>query len=297
METLQNCPICESAEQKELLVCIDDTVTKEKFSIRECVSCGFNFTNPRPNERQLGNYYESEDYVSHSNTSKGLINFTYQIVRKYTLRSKLNLINSLSTKGNILDIGCGTGEFLNICKENKWNTTGIEPSNKGRNQAIQNYALQVYDEAGINKLEKNKFDVITMWHVLEHVPQLQQRIEEIKTLLKKGGTLVIAVPNRMSYDAKLYKENWAGYDVPRHLYHFSPQDITNLFEKHSFKIQKIKPMNFDAFYVSMLSEKIKTGKSNFIKGLIIGSLSNIKSLFHKYTCSSQIYILRRNDSK
>ena len=297
MEKIENCPICDSKESSKILECVDDTVSKEKFSVVRCVKCGFNYTNPRPNENELYKYYESKDYVSHSDTNKGLINSLYHIVRKHTLKSKVKLINSWSKKGSILDIGSGTGHFLKACNENGWKTTGIEPSEKTRNTAIKTLNLDIREESDIERLDHKTFDVITMWHVLEHVPRLNQRIEEIKNLLKNEGTLFVAVPNRTSYDAKIYQENWAGYDVPRHLYHFSPEDIKNLFKKHEFEVVEIKPMIFDSFYVSMLSEKIKTGKAKFIKGAVNGLISNVLSTKNANTSSSQIYILKRNKAK
>ena len=297
MEKIENCFVCGSIQHSKILECIDDTVSKEKFTIVKCGKCGFNFTNPRPIENELYKYYESNDYVSHSDTNKGLINSLYHTVRKYTLKRKVKLINTLSKKGSILDIGSGTGHFLKACNENGWRTTGIEPSESTRKTAIKNLNLDIREENQIELLEHKTFDVITMWHVLEHVPKLNERIEEINNLLKEEGTLIIAVPNRMSYDARIYKENWAGYDVPRHLYHFSPEDIKNLFEKHGFEVVKIKPMIFDAFYVSMLSEKIKTGRPNFLKGVINGLISNMLSINKANTSSSQIYILKRNKAK
>lgn len=294
METIHSCPVCESTKKAtKNLTCTDDTVSKETFEIKKCTDCGFMYTDPRPEENELYRYYESEDYVSHSNTSKGLINFLYQNIRKYTLVKKVKLINSLSLKDKILDIGSGTGDFLNACKQNGWETTGIEPNENARLLAINNHKLDIKEEADINTLKKESFNVITMWHVLEHVPQLNRRVEEIKQLLKRNGTLIVAVPNRMSFDAQHYKENWAGYDVPRHLYHFSPKDIEKLFSKHGFEVIKTKPMIFDAFYVSMLSEKIKTGKAKILKGFVNGLVSNILSLIHEKTSSSQIYIIKK----
>ncbi len=293
METLKNCPICNSTETKLFLSCVDHTVSRETFDIVQCNSCDFRFTNPRPEESKLGEYYKSEEYVSHSNTKKGFVNSTYQLVRKYTLLKKLQLISKHFKTGKILDIGCGTGEFLNTCKIAKWNTLGVEPSPEARKMATENYGLDVREELEIKNLESERFDVITMWHVLEHVPKLNERIEDLKRLIKTNGIIIIAVPNCNSLDAKTYKEQWAAYDVPRHLYHFTPKDIESIFKKHGLKTVQILPMVFDSFYVSMLSEKIKTGKTNIIKSLWNGFRSNVAGARTGKTYSSQIYIIRK----
>ena len=293
METLAACPVCDQDKTTPFLTCIDNTVSRETFSIVQCSSCGFKFTNPRPEEDKLGNYYKSEGYVSHSNTKKGFVNSTYQTVRKYTLLKKLQLISSYFKTGNLLDIGCGTGEFLNTCKQAKWSVVGIEPSADARRMGIDNFGVDVRDEAEINNLESGSFDIITMWHVLEHVPNLNERIEDLRRLIKPNGIIIIAVPNCNSLDATIYKESWAAYDVPRHLYHFTPKDIESVFKKHELKLFRILPMVFDSYYVSLLSEKIKTGKPNILKAMWNGFRSNISAIKSGKTYSSQIYLIRK----
>ncbi|MES2593548.1 MAG: class I SAM-dependent methyltransferase [Bacteroidota bacterium] len=293
MKFLSTCPICETAQMQTFLACRDNTVSHETFTIVECDSCGFKFTNPRPEESRLGEYYKSEEYVSHSNTNKGFINSAYQLVRKYTLQKKLLLISKFYRSGKILDIGCGTGEFLKTFKDAKWNTLGIEPSPEVRKLARENYGLDVREEADIKNLEPASFDVITMWHVLEHVPDLNDRIEDLKRLIKPKGLIVVAVPNCSSLDAKIYKENWAAYDVPRHLYHFTPKDIETVFNKHELTVFRVLPMVFDSFYVSMLSEKYRSGKSNIPLALWNGFRSNLAAIKYGKTYSSQIYLIRK----
>lgn len=293
MEQLSRCPICESDQFEPFLRCEDYTVSRETFQIVNCKNCGFKFTNPRPEESQLGKFYKSEEYVSHSNTNKGFINSTYQSVRKYTLLKKLQLISKYFKTGKILDIGCGTGEFLNTCKNAKWITIGIEPDNDARQMAIKNFELDVRDESELKNLSDQSFDVISMWHVLEHVPKLNERIEELKRLIKPNGIIIIAVPNCDSLDAKIYTEFWAAYDLPRHLYHFTPKDIESIFRKHSMKVFRILPMIFDSFYVSMLSEKYKFGKINYARAFTNGLRSNLAALKTGKTYSSQIYLIRK----
>lgn len=292
MNKITNCPICGHHSFNSVLVCKDHTVSHKEFSIVECNKCHFWFTNPIPKIEEIGKYYESEDYVSHSNTNKGLIHKLYQSVRNYTLKQKLGLIDGLKTEGkNILDIGSGTGEFANICQTNGWNVIGIEPSDKARQLSIDNYQLDIKKEDQIANLESGSMDIVSMWHVLEHVYYLEDRMKEIKRLLKNEGFLIIAVPNRLSYDAQHYQENWAAYDLPRHLYHFTPNDISNLSDKFGFKVVKTLPMKFDSFYVSMLSEKYKTGSINYIKAFLNGLASNNKA-GDKNEYSSQIYFLK-----
>ena len=294
MEKISNCPVCNGTQFSQIMVCEDHTVSRETYPIVGCNSCGFKFTNPRPEPTELGKYYKSEDYVSHSNTKKGFINSTYQSVRKYTLLKKLQLISKYFKTGKVLDIGCGTGEFLNICKNAKWSTIGIEPSSDARKMAIEKYGLDIKEEAEIKNLEPESFDVISMWHVLEHVPNLNERIEDLRRLIKPNGIIIIAVPNCESLDAKIYKENWAAYDVPRHLYHFTPKDIESIFKNHGMEMFKILPMVFDSFYVSMLSEKIRTGKTNIIRSMWNGLRSNLSAIKTGKTYSSQIYLIRKS---
>jgi len=295
MEELNNCPICKGTEFTFLRKCRDFTVSQEEFSLISCAKCGLVFTNPRPDATNISKYYESPDYISHSNSRKGLINQLYQTVRSYSLKKKLALINQLKLKNKvILDIGCGTGEFLAVCDKDGWKTLGIEPNQSARNQAIENWNLKVYPESHLNSIdEKNKPQVITMWHVLEHVHSLEERLNQIKTLLQSNGYLIIAVPNPESWDAEHYQNHWAAYDVPRHLYHFSPSVLKKYIESSGFEHQKSIPMKFDSFYVSMLSEKYKRGKQNLINALFNGFRSNLKAKNDPEKYSSVIYIFRK----
>jgi 2-polyprenyl-3-methyl-5-hydroxy-6-metoxy-1,4-benzoquinol methylase len=295
MVKLKNCPLCNSTASSTFITCTDFTVSRETFHIEQCSDCGFKYTNPRPELSVIGSYYQSENYISHSNTKKGIINKAYQAIRKYTLVKKVNLINSLSGRGRLLDIGCGTGEFLNECQKDNWTTViGIEPDEIARNCAKDNYSLNVFPEAELSTLESNSFDVITMWHVLEHVYNLQDRMKEVRRLLKKSGTLIIAVPNCSSFDASYYKEFWAAYDVPRHLYHFVPGDIVRLCRMQNQSVIQMYPMFFDSYYVSMLSENYRKTPLGIIPAICIGWVSNIKAKYFSKTptFSSQVYIIR-----
>lgn len=291
MKTYKNCPVCYSDKFANFMVCKDYTVSKSDFQLVKCQECSFVFTNPIPEESEIGSFYESEEYISHSNTSKGLVNKLYQVVRNYTIQKKIKLLVSLNKNRRLLDIGSGTGEFLHACRLQGFDIQGIEPSESGRKYSSEEYKIEAHTEEKLKNFEESSFDFITMWHVLEHVYHLNDRIEEIYRLLAKDGFLIVAVPNLESYDASLYKEYWAAYDVPRHLYHFSKRDIERLFGRHNFKLIQTLPMKFDAYYVSMLSERYKNGGSGIIKGFLNGFLSNLKAQRGGY--SSQIYILQK----
>ncbi len=290
------CPNCNSKEISPVITCKDFTVSSENFEIWDCKNCMLRFTQNVPGKEAIGKYYQSENYISHSDTSKGFINNLYHKVRKRTLVQKRKLVENTIGKqtGNILDLGCGTGAFLNTMKEANWGTTGLEPDKTARAKALELYGLYLENADNFYLLTPKSFDAITMWHVLEHVHDLHQYIDQLKKLLKPGGKVFIAVPNYTSYDAGYYREFWAAYDVPRHLYHFSPQAMKKLLNQHGMQIEKTEPMWFDSIYVSMLSEQYKTGKSNFIKALSVGGLSNFKALADNKKCSSVIYIASSN---
>ena len=269
----------------------DHSVSQEIFDLYYDESLDMLVTNPQPDSENLGKYYDSPNYISHTDGNKSLFEKLYQAVKNIALKNKLNLINSLSeNKGKILDIGAGTGDFLAFVKQNGWQTIGVEPSQKAKEIALKK-GVDFVNET--SELDNQSFDIITMWHVLEHVPDLEKQIHELKRLLKPNGTLIVAVPNFKSFDANHYKEFWAAYDVPIHFWHFSKTAIKLLFEKQNMKLEKVLPMKFDAFYVSLLSEKFKTGKMNYIKAFFIGLKSNFKA---KQTSeySSHIYILKNN---
>ena len=294
MHTTQNCEICNNSEFYLYIKSEDFSVSQKEFKIVKCKNCNFIFTNPRPKDENLGEYYISEKYISHTNTSKGLFEKLYQLVRKHAIKGKFKLASSLIKEGFILDIGCGTGEFLNKCKENNWETKGIEPSKIARKQAQSNFNLNVSESTDLDEIEE-KVDIISMWHVLEHVPNLNETLEEFNRILKHKGNVIIAVPNLESYDASYYKKHWAAYDLPIHLHHFSENSISKLFKKYNFKLIKTKGMKFDSYYVSLLSEEYKFGKKNFIKSFIIGSISNLFGLFTKRGYSSTIYIFEKGN--
>lgn len=278
-----------SKNLKNYLTVKDNSVSKETFELLYDENLDLLITSPQPSENDLGRYYESDDYISHTDGKRSIFEKAYHFIKNIALKNKLSLINDLQkSKGDLLDIGAGTGDFLLVAKQNGWKTMGIEPSEKAKTIAEKK---GVELKSNLFDFADHSFDVITMWHVLEHVPNLENQIKELKRLVKPNGSIIIAVPNFKSFDAKYYKEFWAAYDVPRHLWHFSKSAIEKLFAQEDLKLQKILPMKFDSFYVSLLSEKYKTGKMNYLKAFSIGLKSNLKAK-KNFEYSSHIYVLK-----
>lgn len=270
----------------------DHSVSGEEFQLIYNEELDMLETFPQPKTEQLADYYESEDYISHTDTKRNVLEFVYHAVRKIALKRKLKLINSFNSETkHLLDIGCGTGDFLETALKANWTITGIEPNVQARAIANSKTNTAVFEAEHINQLKPNSFDVITLWHVLEHLPDLEQQIKLFKSLLKPNGTLVIAVPNFKSYDAQYYKNFWAAYDVPRHLWHFSKTAISELVQKEHMQLEQTLPMKFDAYYVSLLSEKYKSGWMNPFKAFWMGWHSNYGAR-RSQEYSSHIYIIK-----
>lgn len=288
-EEIEKCPVCSGNKFSNKITCADHMLSNEKFILTECANCSFLFTNPRPTSKDIGTYYKSDEYISHSNKSTNLINTIYKIARHFTMAKKVSLINSIANQKTILDYGCGTGDFLYTSQKKGWKITGFEPDKIAREKAIDLTKTSVL--SSIEELKQiQEVSLITLWHVLEHITELNSTFDILKSKLSPNGKFLIAVPNYKSYDARLYKDFWAAYDVPRHLYHFS-QDTMKLFlNKHGLKIYNTIPMKLDSFYVSLLSEKYKYGKSNYIKSFINGYKSNVYAQKNQNNYSSIIYI-------
>ena len=291
----QTCPCCGSKNISAVLSVKDYTVSQVTFQVFECADCTLRFTQDIADEANIGKYYQSENYISHSDTHEGIINKLYHYVRSITLRNKYKIVctQTKKTTGSLMDIGAGTGAFANFMKTAKWTVTGLEPDITARTVAYNKFQLELKSPAELFNLPENSFDAITMWHVLEHVHNLDGYMNAFGKLLKQEGKLFIAVPNYTSYDASVYKEYWAAYDVPRHLYHFSPTSIKLLANKHNLNVIAIKPMWYDSFYISMISEQYKNRKGNLISAFFVGLISNIKTLANPQKCSSLIYIMSK----
>lgn len=286
------CPVCGGKTAASFLKVTDHSSSQKVFEVWRCPACTACFTQDAPSQNEIGAYYQFEDYISHTDTKKGLVNRVYHFVRGITLNSKKKIVQKAAgiKNGHLLDIGCGTGAFINKMKESGWQVTGLEPDETARKKCVENYGITPQLPDTLFELPEQSFDAITLWHVLEHVHRLQDYLQKIKALLKPGGVLIIAVPNYTAHDAKVYQQYWAAWDVPRHLYHFSPASMNTLLSAHGLTVQQTKPMWFDSFYVCMLSAKYRRG--SMIKAMFAGLNSNLKALFDNKQCSSVIYIAK-----
>ena len=290
------CPVCNHSNPQIAIESQDFSLTQQSFSILHCTNCSVRFTSPLPNQDEIGQYYQFDEYISHTDVKEGWMNRLYHIVRSKTLAQKTNWIQSLFTgyKGHLLDIGAGTGAFAHAMQQKSWKVTGLEPDAATRERAYENYKLHLQSTDIIFELPVNEFDVITMWHVLEHVHALKPYLNQCFKSLKLHGRLIIAVPNYTSFDASYYKKYWAAYDLPRHLYHFSPKSMTILLNEMGFEIVSLKPMWYDSFYVSLLSEKYKaSGKLGKLLAGCIGLISNLIAIRDAPRCSSIIYEIKK----
>ncbi len=286
--------MCGKTELQNKLVVEDKSVSKESFAIQQCAACSFQFTNPRPDFANIGRYYESEEYVSHNSGAGGVINQAYKVARFFTMRRKVALLNKQAPrKGKLLDYGCGTGHFLAAAKASGWQVAGLEPNPRAREEASRRVGQPIGMESLLT-FEPGSFEAITLWHVLEHVHELNDTLQQLIRLLKPDGVLIIAVPNVDSLDAQHYRQDWAAYDVPRHLYHFSPKTMTQLLKKHKMTVREVLPMMLDAYYVSMLSEKHRAERGGgLLTVLKAGYKSNQYAAQHDGQYSSLIYVVAR----
>jgi 2-polyprenyl-3-methyl-5-hydroxy-6-metoxy-1,4-benzoquinol methylase len=293
LETVSVCPICSSNRFKHLMVARDYTVTQSDFSLQQCEHCHFVVTSPRPDQNSIPVYYQSDKYISHTGGGKNLVDRIYLLARNYTLQSKYKLIKEYKALGSVLDYGCGTGAYLHYMQSHNWQIAGVEPSKAAAKKAYELTGKEIYHD--LNQIN-DKFEVITLWHVLEHIHNLNEKIIEIKDHLEKDGILFIGVPNHNSLDAKKYGVFWAGYDVPRHLWHFSNTNMKMLLEKNGFQLVNTVPMKLDSFYVSLLSENYKHPKKatlmRMVSAFLTGLTSN-NSARKTGQYSSLIYIARQ----
>jgi 2-polyprenyl-3-methyl-5-hydroxy-6-metoxy-1,4-benzoquinol methylase len=292
------CPICNKEDIAALLHTKDYSLTGEDFQIIQCANCSLEYTDPAPSKENIAPYYNFPSYISHTDTKEGIVNQIYHKVRNHTLTQKTNWVQSLFTghKGQLLEVGAGTGAFAHSMFKKGWKVTALEPDAASRQKALDNYDINLLPIEALFQLEPAKYEVITLWHVLEHVHDLNAYMKTFHSLLKPNGRLIIAVPNYTSYDAGFYKNYWAAYDVPRHLYHFSPLSMHYLAKKHKMTIVQKLPMWFDSFYVSLLSEKYKqSGMIGMMRAFSVGCISNLIALRNADRGSSLIYEIKKID--
>ncbi|MBQ8760157.1 MAG: class I SAM-dependent methyltransferase [Bacteroidales bacterium] len=289
------CPWCESENNFSFLKLKDYFLSQEDFEIYECKDCKLLFTVPCPTPSEIGKYYKSEEYLSHNEEKKGLVPTIYNFVKKINIKNKFKIAtDGISSDISLLDIGCGVGDFLLHAKNNSCKITGIEPSEDAREIAEKKLDTQILSPEELQNIPDESFDIITMWHVLEHVANLKEEIYHLQRLLKKNGRLILALPNYKSYDAEYYKDKWAAYDVPRHINHFSEESIRNIFKETNVQLIDIKPLKWDSYYISMLSEKYCKHNLSFVKGVVRGWKSNIKAnKTGQY--SSLVYIFEKSN--
>jgi SAM-dependent methyltransferase len=293
------CPLCSSEKIFLHFRCIDHFVSEGVFEVFKCLACSFEFTTGYPDEAEIGDYYESDDYISHSDTSTGFSNKIYHLARNIMMHRKRRIIENVTglEKGRLLDIGSGTGHFAGTMKKAGWHVKGVEINEKALEFSVSKFELDIISPNGINSLVANSFDCITLWHVLEHFHDPFKYVSDIFSLLKSGGICLVALPNCASYDAVYYGSSWAAYDVPRHLWHFSPVTFRLFLEKTGFVLVDLKTLPFDVFYISVLSEKYKGSRLAFLTGLIKAFLFALYSAFRKRKSSSIIYILRKSSDQ
>ena len=293
--THDKCPLCKSSAIKKRFACVDEFATGEQFDIFECTACGLAFTQNVPDEKEIDRYYESPTYISHSNTSKGFVNRVYHIVRRIMLQKKARKVEMLTglKNGRLLDYGAGTGHFARLMETRGWSVTAIEKNGKARELALKEFGFEMLPVEALSTIKDKELDVVTMWHVMEHIQEPDRMWDELHRILGDKGIAIIAVPNSASYDALKYKEHWAAYDVPRHLWHFTPSTVAQWGEKHGFVLDGQYTMPFDGFYISMLSEQYKGSRLHTIRGFWNGFKGWLLQCRRSSASSSIIYVFRK----
>lgn len=293
--TITTCPLCGGTRLEPALTCVDHCASGEAFHLCRCHDCGFLFTQDFPAADEIGRYYETPAYVSHSDTRKGLVNKLYHSVRSHMLKRKARLVAREAHRdtGRLLDIGTGTGYFPALMLRRGWQVDAVEKNDGARRFAKEHFGLDVLPEQALQTLDAESYDVITLWHVMEHIEPLNELWQRLNTLLAPKGMLVVAVPNASSFDADRYGAYWAAYDVPRHLWHFTPDTMQRFGTKHGFILAGRYPMPFDGFYVSMLTERYMHRTLPFVRGMLAGAMAWLASLMRKERSSSMIYVFRK----
>lgn len=290
------CPWCESEKTQIHLWLKDEFLTNEDFQIHECLRCGLLFTEPRPDKDKIGEYYKSEEYYSHQENKKGFIPKLYETVKSINLKNKYKVATDKKESGKMLDIGCGVGDFIKTAEAHNWECTGVEPSEDAKTIASKRIKARIYSSEELEQIPDETFDVITMWHVLEHVDDIRWQVAQLQRLIKKDGRIIIAVPNYKSYDAAYYNEKWAAYDVPRHLNHFNKETLTKIFKANGLELKETDKLPWDAYYISYMSEQYKHHSLPLIKGVYRGWLSNCKAR-KTGEWSSRIYVFEKQKTE
>lgn len=288
------CPWCDSDKTQINLWVKDEFLSHEDFHICECQNCGLLFTMPRPSKEKIGDYYKSEEYYSHQENKTGFIPKLYEKVKSINLKNKYKMATEGKSTGKLLDIGCGVGDFIHTAEQKGWQCIGVEPSEDAKNIAKKRVKANIINSEELEQLPDESFDVITMWHVLEHVDDLKWQMEQLQRLIKKQGRIVIAVPNYKSYDGQFYQNLWAAYDVPRHLNHFNKTTITKIFKTNGLELKETDKLVWDAYYISYMSEQYKHHSLALLRGALRGWVSNCKAR-RSGEWSSMVYIFEKKE--
>lgn len=288
-EKLTSCPVCEKTNLDNALIVKDHFYSGESFVLNKCESCTLLFTNPRPTAESISEYYNAPDYISHGGRSGSLTTLVYKVARSFALRKKEKLLWGFSSSRSLLDVGCGTGDFIAFSQQKGWEVYGIEPNGPAAQIAEKKITQPVYPD--LAEYIGPKVGIITFWHVLEHIHNLNDTLKRSRKILDDDGVIIVALPNHESWDAAKYGEFWAGWDVPRHLFHFNRKSVEALARNHKLRIEKILPMKLDSYYVSLLSERYLGNGFPYIKALMSGKRSNRLALKNN-NFSSLIYILK-----
>ncbi len=289
-----SCPICGHADCRPVFQVVDQLVSQQSFQLIECPHCSVRLTQDAPGAADSGAYYQSDEYISHTNTRQGLINQIYQLVRRRTLSQKIKWVERATglSGGRVLDVGSGTGAFVSALRRSGWRADGLEPDAAARQVGLRDYGITLMESDQLYQLPSGEFDAITLWHVLEHVHDLHGYMKEFRRVLKSGGRLLLALPNHTSWDADHFQQWWAAYDVPRHLYHFAPDSIRALAKRNGFECQSLRPLWYDAFYIALLSHQHQCGQNRWLSSMYVGLRSNWRAYFDRERGSSLVYVLK-----
>ena len=293
--SINRCPVCGHSSFKHFLNVPDWLVSKEVFELQQCEQCQFVFTANAPLEKDAGPYYNSEEYVEHSDTSSGLIYSVYHVARRAMLHYKYIKIKRLHAGKKLLDVGSGSGYFLNFMKKKGYNVTGVEISKKAVALCKKNFGIKAHSPSEFleEKLDTD-YDIISLWHVFEHVYSYDAYFELFSKSLNNNGYLILALPNCDSQDARMNKSYWGAYDTPRHIWHFTSKTIELFAMGRGFKMIKKHRMPLDPFFNVMVSDSYKDKFTFLPLTLLKGLYSYIISLLNIEKSSSIIYIFQKN---
>lgn len=298
MPDMSVCPACQATTATDLFQARDHLVSGREFLIRRCTNCGMGWTVDPPAEEDAGKYYVSDEYISHTDSKQSLADRLYHLARGFMLKRKGKLVDSAVGKsaGIMMDFGSGTGYFAAFMQQRGWQVTGIELSEMARNYSVERFGIRAIGPQQVRDLPSASADCVTFWHVLEHLYDPAGWMDEVKRILKDDGRCIIALPNFASADAEWFGKRWAALDVPRHLWHFSPQAFREFAEKQGFVCESTSALPLDLFYISLLSYRNDGKGMPLARGVLTGVVIALRSLFRRDSASSLVYVLSKKDS-